>query len=197
MARRLPARPQAQWLHLGLRHRPRHPFRRLRHAAARLQAPQRYLLGKAQSSSQSLLPLFHPRHRDHHLGRQKRQVAPHLPLQIDERHQSRQTNEVCLGNPSARILGKKIRQAPHTKTRRPPRAHPPRLLQRRRPRPRPLLRLRHHAPRCLPPPPSRPRLRILRRLPHPLPPPPLFQSGTGPAIHFLSRTFFLFPRFSS
>src|SRR5713226_660298 len=40
LARRRAARPQAQRLHLGLRHRPRHPFRRLRHAAARLQAPQ-------------------------------------------------------------------------------------------------------------------------------------------------------------
>src|SRR5467141_3369011 len=39
LARRRPARPQAQRLHLGLRHLPRHPFRRLRHAAARLQAP--------------------------------------------------------------------------------------------------------------------------------------------------------------
>src|SRR6266851_6734805 len=47
LARRLPARPQAQRLPLGFRHRPRHPFRRLRHAAARLQAPQRHFLGQA------------------------------------------------------------------------------------------------------------------------------------------------------
>src|SRR5438132_4450026 len=62
LACRRPACPQAQRLHLGFRHRPRHPFRRLRHAAARLQAPQRHFLGQAQFSSQSFLPLLHPRH---------------------------------------------------------------------------------------------------------------------------------------
>jgi DNA methylase len=81
MARGLPARPQANgsiWV---------------RHTAARLQAPQRHFLGQAQSSSQSFLPLLHPRHRKNHLGRQKLQVAPHLPLQAHERSQSRQADE--------------------------------------------------------------------------------------------------------
>src|SRR5438105_11800656 len=62
LACRRPACPPAHRLHLGFRHRPRHPFRRLRHAAARLQAPQRHFLGQAQFSSQSFLPLLHPRH---------------------------------------------------------------------------------------------------------------------------------------
>src|SRR5467141_3396387 len=132
----LPTHPETQRLPLGLRHRPRHPFRRLRHAAARLQAPQRHLLGKTKSASQPLLPLLHPRHRNPHLGRQGQKVPPHLQLQIDEGNQSRQADEIRLGNPSARILGEKIRQAPHAKTRRPPRTHPPRLHQRTRLGPR-------------------------------------------------------------
>src|SRR2546426_2260958 len=91
------------------------------------------------------LPLFHSRHRNHHLGRQKLQIAPHLQLQAHEGSQSRQADEIRLGNPSARALGEKIRQAPHPKTRRPPRTHPPRLHQRRRLRPRSLPRRSHHS----------------------------------------------------
>src|SRR5207245_10486536 len=128
--------------------------------------PQRHVLAQAQSSSQSCLPLLHPCHRNHHLGRQKLQIAPHLPLQAHEGSQSRQADEVRLGNPPARILGEKIRQAPHPKTRRPPRTHPPRLHQRRRLSPRSVPRRRHHAPYRLPPPPTRSRLRAPPRLPH-------------------------------
>src|SRR6266404_1026965 len=177
LARRLSTDIKTQWLHLGLRHRPRHPFRRLRHAAARLQAPQRHFLGQAQPTSQSLLPLFHPRHRNHHLGRQRQKVPPYLPLQANEGNQSRQANEIGLGNPSSRVLGEKIRQAPHAKARRPPRAHPPSLHQRRRPRPRSLRRQRHHITHRIPPPPSRRRLRTLSRLRHPFRPPHLFRNG--------------------
>src|SRR5258708_1766805 len=189
LARRLPARPQTQRLHLGLRHFPRHPFRRLRHAATRLQAPQRHVLGQAQSASQSFLPLLHPRHRNHHLGRQKLQVAPHLPLQADEGNQSRQADEIRLGNPSPRTLGEKIRQASHPKTRRPPRTHPPSLHQRRRPRPRSVLRRRPHALNRVSPSPPRPRLRTLRRIPQPLPPPHMFLLGTGRSFSHLLRVF--------
>ncbi|MGB8324727.1 MAG: site-specific DNA-methyltransferase [Candidatus Acidiferrum sp.] len=41
-------------------------------------------------------------------------------------------------------MGKEIRQTSHTKTRRAPRTHTPRLHQSRRPRPRSVLRQRHH-----------------------------------------------------
>src|SRR5216683_1859800 len=176
-------------LHLGFRHLPCHPFRRLRHAAARLQAPQRHFLGQAQPSSQSLLPLLHPRHRNHHLGRQKLQIPPHFPLQAHEGNQSRQADEIRLGNPSARTLGEKIRQAPHAKTRRPSRTHPPRLLQRRRLGSRSLLWQRYHRPLRLPLAPPRPRLRTLRRISKPLPPPHLFRIGTGRSFRRLPVLF--------
>src|SRR5579859_1534909 len=95
MARRLPTRIETQRLDLGFRHRARHPFRRIRHAAARLQALERHFLGEAQSASQSFLPLLHPRHRNHHLGRQELQVAPHLQLQADEaNHHGKQMKSV-------------------------------------------------------------------------------------------------------
>src|SRR5262249_15920152 len=109
-------------------------------------------------------------------------VAPHLQLQAHEGAQPRQADEIRLGNQAARILGEKIRQAPHPKTCRSPRTHPPRLLQRRRPRPRPLLPLRHSAALPPPPPPPPPRPRPLPRLPPTPPPPPLFRIGTRP--HF-------------
>src|SRR5712664_4018835 len=60
--------------------------------------------GSSPTGSQSLLPLFHARHRNHHLGRQGQKVSPHLPLQAHEGNQSRQANVVRLGNPSPRAL---------------------------------------------------------------------------------------------
>jgi hypothetical protein len=53
----------------------------------------RFLRDEPQPASQPLLPLFHSRHRNHHLGRQRQKVPPHLPLQAHEGNQSRQTNE--------------------------------------------------------------------------------------------------------
>src|SRR6267378_4047101 len=175
LARRLPAHPKTQRLPLGLRHRPRHSLRRLRHAAARLQAPQRHLLGKTESASQPLLPLFHALHRNHHLGRPRQKIPPHLQLQAHEGNQSRQANEIRLGNqspgtPISRLafapprLRRYPRKASHPKTPRPPRTYPPRLLPRRRPGPRPLLRLRHHRPSRPPPPPRSHSIRIVLRI---------------------------------
>src|SRR3984893_8309345 len=91
----------------------------------------RLLRDEPEPASQSLLPLFHPRHRNHHLGRQGQKVPPHLQLQAHEGNQSRQANEIRVDDSPSRALGEKIRQAPHPKTRRPPRTHPPRLHQRR------------------------------------------------------------------
>src|SRR5258708_25589273 len=90
-------------------------------------ALERHFLGQAQSASQSFLPLFHPRHRNHHLGRQKQKIPPHLQLQAHEGNQPWQTDEIRLGNQASRILGEKIRQTPHPKTRLPPPTHPPLL----------------------------------------------------------------------
>jgi site-specific DNA-methyltransferase (adenine-specific) len=39
---------------------------------------------KPNPPSESLLPLFHSRHRNPHQGRQERPVAPHVPLQAHE-----------------------------------------------------------------------------------------------------------------
>src|SRR5579859_739307 len=189
MARRLPTRIETQRLDLGFRHRARHPFSRIRHAAARLQALERHFLGEAQSASQSFLPLLHPRHRNHHLGRQGQKVPPHLPLQAHEGNQSRQTNEVRLGNSPARILGENIRQAPHPKTRRPPRTHPPSLHQRRPRSPRSVPGRRHHSSNRISPPPPRTRLRTFARLRESLPPPPLFRNGTNRIFCLALRVF--------
>jgi hypothetical protein len=39
----------------------------------------RLLRDEPQSASQSLLPLFHPRHRNHHLGRPRQKIAARAP----------------------------------------------------------------------------------------------------------------------
>ena len=74
---------------------------------ARLQVPQRHFLGQAPTC----LPIFLAAisaacHRNHHLGRHGQKVPPHLQLQGHEGNQSRQANEVRLGYPSPRVLGK-------------------------------------------------------------------------------------------
>ena len=106
----------------------------------------------------------------------------------------RQTNENRLANPPPRQIRKALRQAPHSKARRPPRTHPPSRLQRRRPRPRSLPRQRHNN-RSLPfafPATLWPSISTSTSI-HSGPRPPLFRSGTGanfrrlPALSILIR----------
>jgi hypothetical protein len=59
-------------------------LRRLRHAATGIQALERHLLGETESSAESFLPLFHPRHGDDYLGGEEQEQPAHLQLQTDE-----------------------------------------------------------------------------------------------------------------
>lgn len=47
----------------------------------------------------NLLPLFHPRHRNHHLGRARQKVPPQIQLQTHAPNRRRQTDEIRLDHP--------------------------------------------------------------------------------------------------
>src|SRR5947208_15919603 len=93
MAQALPESAQAKWHDLGDRHATRDFLRRLCHAAAWPQGPQRYRLGKTESTAEPLLPILHPLDRKRHLGGEKREEQTLLQLSAHEGTQRRQTDD--------------------------------------------------------------------------------------------------------
>ena len=98
----LPAAPDPEREHLGVRDRARDLLGRLRHAGARLQAAQRRGLGEAQPAAEPLVPLLHAQHRAGDLGRPRPQEQASLRLRRDEAAQRRQADEERLAVHRAR-----------------------------------------------------------------------------------------------
>jgi DNA methylase len=72
-------------------------------------------VGEAESSSESFLPVFHPRDRNDHLGSEKQEEQTHFQLQADESRERWKANEERVAHASALARGKRYGKHPAQK----------------------------------------------------------------------------------